>query len=134
MLFLYGSIPYVKTSAHNYSSSNLVLQLFWVLFLHILYHHHRDSCYICKVILVPKYTPTPYCKLERILLAIPRVLYPIPGKVNCLLIIFVVLVLYHSYTSIVKTHLYFCLNLFTISLGILLVIETSSRNSDMFIT
>lgn len=133
MLFLYGSIPSVKTSRHNYSSSNLVLQLFWVLLFHISNHLNRNSGYIGKVILVPEYTPTPYCELERILLSIPRVLYPVSGKVNCLLIIFVILVLAHSYTSIVKTHLYFCLNLFTISLGILLVIEISSRNSDMLL-
>ena len=133
MLFLYWSIPSVKTSAHDSSSSNLVLQFFWMLFLHIFNHHNRNSGYICQVILVPKYTPTLYGKLERIPLAIPRVLYPVPCEVNCLLIIFVVLVLAHSYTSIVKTHLYFCLNLFTISLGRLLVIETSSRNSDMLL-
>ena len=133
MLFLYGSIPYVKTSAHNYSSSNLVLQLFWVLLLHISNHLNRNSCYIGKVVFVPKYTPTQYCELERILLAISRVSYVVSCEVNCLLIIFVILVLAHSYTSVVKSHLYFCLNLFIMSLGRLLVIEISSRNSDMFL-
>ena len=133
MLFLYGSIPYVKTSAHNYSSSNLVLHFFWVLLLHISNHLNSNSGYIGKVVFVPKYAPTPYCELERILLAISRVSYIVPCEINCLLIIFVILVLAHSYTSIVKSHLYFCLNLFTISLGILLVIETSSRNSDMLL-
>ena len=113
------------------SSSNLVLQLFWVLFLHISNHHNRDSCYIGKVILVPKHTPTPYGELERILLSIPRVPYPVPCEVNYLLIIFVILVLAHSYTSIVKTHLYFCLNLFTISLGKFEHRDNSSRNSHM---
>ena len=134
MLFFYWSIPYVKIFRHNYSSSNLVLQFFWVLLLHIPNHLNRNSGYICKVILVPKHTPTLYGELERIPLAIPRVLYPVPCKVNCLLIIFVVLILAHSYTSIVKTHLYFCLNLFIMSLGILLVIETSSRNSDILLS
>ena len=133
MLFLYGPIPYVKIFRHNYSSSNLVFQFFWVLLLHISNHLNRNSCYVGKVIFVPKYTPTPDCELERILLAISRVNYVISCEVNCLLIIFVVLVLAHSYTSILKTHLYFCLNLFIMSLGILLVIETSSRNSDMLL-
>ena len=134
MLFLYGSIPSVKTSAHNYSSSNLVLQFFWMLLLHISNHLNSNSGYIGKVVFVPKYTPTPYCELERILLAVSRVRYVVPCEVNCLLIIFVVLVLAHSYTSVVKTHLYFFLNLFIMSIGRLLVIETSSRNSDMFLT
>ena len=96
MLFLYWPIPYVKIFRHNYSSSNLVLQFFWVLLLHIPNHLNRDSCYIGQVILVPKYTPTPYGEPERILLAISRVLYPVPCEVNCLLIIFVVLVLAHN--------------------------------------
>ena len=78
------------------SSSNLVLQLFWVLLLHISNHLNRDPCYICKFILVPEYTPTPDGELERILLAVSRVRYPVPCEVNCLLIIFVILVLAHN--------------------------------------